>query len=89
MRAADALLSSEAVRMAAVEDDGHGRWGATSGEALRCNNCGARSGLESRPIAEARDIRKAEIWGTSAIGDEVVFALRCSGCMMTWLGPEG
>ena len=55
---------------------------------LVCTGCGVKGGCEGRTTAgagEERDIRKAEIWGTSGGGAaESIFELRCMRCELFW-----
>jgi hypothetical protein len=85
-RAADAAAVTEAIRRAFVIDDGLGVW-TSAAPGTRCASCGV-GGVESRPLAGARDIRKAEIWGSSGSG-ETLFSLRCGACQWTWTSAHG
>jgi hypothetical protein len=67
------------------------RWYAVP--TLACTGCGVKGGCEGRTKegsgGEERDIRKAEIWGTSGGGAaESVFELRCVRCEVCWTTTE-
>ena len=83
-RAADAAALGEAVRRAALHDESG--W-YTAAEGTTCAACGTAAGIVSRPVSGARDIRKAEVWGTSS--DEVIYALRCATCRHAWTAGQG
>jgi hypothetical protein len=63
--------------------DSYGDWSAGASTAT-CNVCGARGRLQYRALAASRDIRKAEIWGTSDSGD-TRFRIRCDACGSSWI----
>lgn len=74
VRAAHAALMAEPPR-----GDLGGNWVPV---ALRCGGCGSTD-TEYQQVSAQRDIRKAEVWGTSA-GDDAAFEVRCKVCGSSW-----
>jgi hypothetical protein len=80
-------LKLVALRDSTLEGDGKGIYGPASSSTISCPNCNSKVNILSRNISLARDIRKAEIWGTS--GEETLFGLLCSTCRHSWVSSEG
>ena len=80
-------LKQVALRDSTLEGDGKGIYGPASSPTVSCPSCNSKVDILSRNISQVRDIRKAEIWGTS--GEETVFGLLCSICRHTWVSTEG
>jgi hypothetical protein len=80
-------LKQVALRDSTLEGDGKGIYGAASSPTISCPSCNSKVDILSRNISQVRDIRKAEIWGTS--GEETLFGLLCSTCRHSWVSTEG
>jgi hypothetical protein len=79
-------LKQVAVRDATIEGDGKGAYGPAASQSISCPNCNSKYNIQSRNVSIAKDIRKAEIWGTST--EETMFGYLCTSCRHTWMSSS-
>jgi hypothetical protein len=79
-------LKRAAVRDATIEGDGKGAYGPAASQSISCPNCNSKNNIQSRNVSIAKDIRKAEIWGTST--EETMFGYLCTSCRHTWMSSS-
>jgi hypothetical protein len=75
---------TEAARLADAESMTAG-W--LRAEEMPCASCGEKGGVDYMAASGTRDIRKAEVWGTSN-SDDTIYRFRCTRCGHTWTGHE-
>lgn len=84
VRAERLAAEAEAIRRAKADEAEDRLWLASD---TPCPSCNSKD-TGSMPTAGTRDIRKAEVWGTSST-DETIFRMRCNQCGHRWTSTNG